>query len=391
MKSRESTVSVPMIHDRLRELSVGLKDISISDNTTLANNPTTLLEYPMVLPLDPLISRIWLPKAVCQAFERALGLAWDDKEALYYISDAQHEDFLSRNLSFTFTITDLTLAPNASTTEILFPYDIMALNAIHPLTTKPGRYFPIQRTLLDNTAVLGRAFLQGAYIIADWDKRTLNISQANLVESTESRVFSLTPPSNSTFNPNELITSNSSRSPRLSTGEIVGITVLIVAVVAGSIALLLILRKRRRKREEAAKKLMAEEAQRAQEPSSAIDPEAPRAELDGSGRRIFEKDEDGKRVEMDGAGTPLELSSNAITGELVGDNPAAELDGSPVSPENSFTPPEKGGRRFPDVAPQADRTRPEDIVSPLDEAAILEARTAKNPKEPRIGDGITPI
>jgi hypothetical protein len=346
-----TSILMPFTDDRLRELSVGVKDITFTDTINPNTHaPNRILEDPLVMPIDPYVSRIWLPKKVCDQFARSMNVTLDGVENLYYISEKQHSDFIARNTTFIFTLTDPLF--QGAATEIKMPYELLALNAIYPLTKKPGRYLPIQVAVTPNTIVLGRAFLQAAYFIADYDRRTLNISQAKLDDVSESRVFIIPAPSNSTLNRGKAAGSESAKKKSLSAAAITGIVVLSIVLV---IILLLFFRRRSRQKQYAQQEQQRqlEEQRQAQQQrdlessngysaatpkglartgtgSGAGDLVSPMAELNANGNMLVEKD-DSARVEMDGTGTPMELSPLPLTSELTGDSPVLEMEGSPVS------------------------------------------------------------
>jgi hypothetical protein len=300
-----------MTKDRLRELSVGLQGISVSDGRKTESS-VQILSQPMVLPIEPMISRIWLPITICQQFERVLGLTWNTTDQLYYVSDTQHEDFLSRNLTITFTLSDPSMQGN--TTKITFDYADFVLFAKHPLTEHPGRYFPIQRAYVEDQIVLGRAFLQAAYLLADYDRQKLNISQANLDAMAEKRVFSSIPPSalqNTLVSPPE----HNSRGT-LSTAAIAGICVAITSLIA-ILVLICLIRRRKQKQKAPSIHEVPSDTHRA-------------VELEGNSKMAVEKDQE-ERLEMEGSSAPLELSPVPLRTELSAvHSPISELDSSPT-------------------------------------------------------------
>ena len=73
--------------------------ISNGPNGTLM--PLTRGEY---LLIDSSVSDIWLPLSVCQAFEVALGLTYDDSTGLYTVNSSSHQLLQTLNPSFTFQL-----------------------------------------------------------------------------------------------------------------------------------------------------------------------------------------------------------------------------------------------------------------------------------------------
>lgn len=123
--------------------------------------------------IEPLVTQIWLDEAYCLDFEKHFGVAWESQRNMYFINDPQHDMNLSKNLSLTFSV-------GHHNTNITLHYTDLALTASYPLVPTTRRYFPLRRILYkgEPQAVLGRVFLQAAYILADYDRKTFNISQA---------------------------------------------------------------------------------------------------------------------------------------------------------------------------------------------------------------------
>jgi hypothetical protein len=307
-ESKSKLQSFKMSNDSLRELSVGLQNISVSEGSK-ADVSIQILKTPVSLPIEPLISRIWLPQVVCEGLEKALGLNWNASAQLYFISDEQHTSLLARNISITFSLSDASL--KGPTTDITLAYADLALLAIYPLTDHPGRYFPIQRAYNDSQIVLGRAFLQATYVIADYDRMTVNISQANLDPNSAKRVRTITPPlaPPPSDSKGQSGAPKSSKGRKLIPGTVVGIVVGSVlgtlALIVGAVSAKHLLRKNRRK------------SALPVELSGGVQHE-PKAELEAKGI--------GGRWEMDESREPLELSSVPVYRELEGDMAPVELE-----------------------------------------------------------------
>jgi hypothetical protein len=304
-------LSMKMTNDTLRELSVGLQGITVSEGLQ-STISTQVMKTPLNLPIEPLISRIWLPTSVCQGLEKALGLNWNSTAQLYFITDEQHASLLSRNVTITFTISDP--LSKAQTTEITFAYEDLALTATYPLTDHTGRYFPFQRAYRDEMIVLGRAFLQAAYMTADYDRNTLNISQANLDTNSEKRIYTivppvLSPPSNSTSNAPLLTphaspsTSHSSIGPGGIAGIVSGVAVCIAALVVSAFFY-------RRRRTQTASTPPELDSDTREEPEI--------SELAAKGR--------GGTWELEDSHGVSEVSQTSPARELEGDAPPAELE-----------------------------------------------------------------
>jgi hypothetical protein len=297
-----------MTNDRVKELLVGLKSIQVVES----GDSKDVLAKPIAITIEPLISRIWLPTSVCTQMEQALGLKWNQTARLYFINEAQHEDFLTRNITFKFTLSDTNMS--GEQIVINFPYEDLVLHAIYPLTDAPSRYLPIQRALIDSQIVLGRVFLQATYMTADYDRRKLNISQAMLEESSEKRLYIISPPPS--ISSKSVSDSPVQHKRGLSSGAIAGIIIGIASSFAILAVVRCIIRKRRSQR-------------RLNEAVSENRAVTPPAEMEAGTARAIEKEAQ-EKWEVEGTGVPSELPPVPLTGELAGDNPAVEMEDSTI-------------------------------------------------------------
>jgi hypothetical protein len=120
---------------------------------------------------------------------------------------------------------------------------------------KSGLYFPLKRAANDTQYVLGRAFLQSAYLSADYERNTFNLSQALYpASSVSANILPILPPGGEPTTPaaNDDPGDNTSE-PRskLSTGATVGIAIGVAALVAIVGAVIFILLRRKKARQEA--------------------------------------------------------------------------------------------------------------------------------------------
>jgi hypothetical protein len=225
-----------MFEDISRDLLVTVQNITT--NGTSSSNGGALYSQSFAAYIDALVPYLWLPTDACTAFEQAFNLTWNDTAELYFISDALHAQLLSENPTVSFA-----LGPSSSgeAVTIALPYSIaLDLNASFPLADPSSRYFPLKRADNSTQYTLGRAFLQSAYVIANYEYFNFSVSQALYPSSgTSPNVVSL--PAKGA--------SSSSSSSSLGIGAIVGIAVAAVAVLAiVGIVIFFIIRRRRRAR-----------------------------------------------------------------------------------------------------------------------------------------------
>lgn len=185
-------------------------------NLVVANTLNGTLSATFGLPslqmaIDTGVSQLWLPKAVCDKLSDALGLTYDSSTELYLINDTARKSLLDLAPEFTFT-----LAANSSSSEtvnIILPYAAFDLQVGQPFYNTSRHYFPIRRAADEKLYVLGRTFLQEAYLVVDWERGNFSVSQASH-RSTERNIV-----------PIQSDRSEAGKHPAMSPGAVAGIVV----------------------------------------------------------------------------------------------------------------------------------------------------------------------
>ncbi|KAK0382871.1 hypothetical protein NLU13_8787 [Sarocladium strictum] len=243
-KSRftENSVSFTMADDITRDLVVGLQSISYSGSTT-----TTLLSNAIDIFIDSTDPNMWLPKEVCDAFEDAFNIHLDDDTGLYLINDTHRNSLLDTDAEVTFRLSDD--KSGGETVSIALPYAAFDLRAEVPLVENGSYYFPLKRADNESQYTLGRVFLQEAYLSADYERKTFNVSACTWNSGAESDIVMIKPIGSGSDSQSESGQSGSG----LSGGEVAGI---VVGAVVGTVVILalgacLFLRHRRRSKERA--------------------------------------------------------------------------------------------------------------------------------------------
>ncbi|KAL9024156.1 MAG: hypothetical protein Q9180_007978, partial [Flavoplaca navasiana] len=165
-------VSFDLVQDPSRELVVGLQSIIASESN---GSQHLLLPSPHITFIDSTIPYIYLPLDACALFERVLGLKWNETVQLYLMDDELHRELLTRKPKVTFTLgNSLTRGP---TVDIVLPYPSFDLTFKPYHDADPLRYFPLRRAANDSQMTLGRAFLQEAYLITNYEYNNFSVSQ----------------------------------------------------------------------------------------------------------------------------------------------------------------------------------------------------------------------
>jgi len=174
----------------------------------------------LLMAIDSSVSQLWLPGVVCDQLEAFLGLTYDSSTDLYILNDTAHESLVRLAPEIAFTLAaDST---SNATTSIVLPYAAFDLQAGPPTYNYSTNYFPIRRAI--KGSVLGRAFLQEAYLVVDWERSNFTLSPAARRGDRKRNIVSILAPIKATIK------------SALSVGAIVGIAigaaVLVVVVVA---------------------------------------------------------------------------------------------------------------------------------------------------------------
>ncbi|KAJ9614321.1 hypothetical protein H2200_002457 [Cladophialophora chaetospira] len=303
-----------------------------------------LLMYPIIAALDSLVSQLWLPISACQAFESAFGLEWNDEYELYTLNETQHSALVAKNSSITF---QLSTGISNSTTRlyITLPYAAFDLKASPPLSgNETYFYFPLKRAANETQYILGRTFLQEAYMLADYDRGRITLYEAVYPEFTvQPKIITICSPNSTTC----VGTSGAKpQSHKLGTGATVGI-------VIGAVAVLLLVgaltwyKCFRRKPEDQSKIETKTESASAPTSTSAYYGMSQKQELDGTALGSPRSELDGRsKAEMpDSAYDSGYTSSHRAQSSTAGFSPLGEQHGREVVSES-------GGREIRELSSQ---------------------------------------
>lgn len=304
-----------------RDVVVGVQSITTID---ASQNKTSLLSSGILAFVDSTDPYLYLPLEVCQKFENTFGLTWDNRSQLYLVNDSLHTALLARNPNFTFTLGNS--AKGGQTIDITLPYASFDLQMSYPLNN--SRFFPVKRAINDTQITLGRAFLQEAYLIVDWERFNFSISQCVFQASNPQRIVSI-PPVDSANPP--------SPGSSLSTGAKVAIAVSVVFFSLGLLALVFaILFVRRKRRHNAAlASAAAEAAQRSFEVKPQVAPESEefrKAELDADAVGVPHEYGISKRLHIDlsSGADSMSISKHPSLNNFDVITPASELASPPI-------------------------------------------------------------
>ncbi|KAL2206518.1 acid protease [Sarocladium strictum] len=191
--------------------------------------------------IDSTTPYLWLPEAVCDQLAEHLNLTYDDNFDLYTLSNNRYQDYVeSENISLTFSLSSIDNSDDFGS-----PLDAPGVvNISVPLRAFVGTiqypfmggasidygdpavpYFTLRKAPDNETYVIGRSFLQEAYIVTQYDQRQFSVHQARFPKEPirGAEIETLGQGSNSPY-PGPAVSKKSG----LTTGAIVGIVVGVV-------------------------------------------------------------------------------------------------------------------------------------------------------------------
>lgn len=152
-----------------------------ADSNASTNSQGGLLgdDGPLEILANPGVPYLHLPQATCDAIAKYLPVTYDQILGLYLWnteSDARHYDEITQTFAYlTFTFGD-----GSTQKDINVPFSLLNLELDTPLTASKTRYFPCRPFIPHEGQPyhLGRAFLQAALLVQNWETNTTWLSQA---------------------------------------------------------------------------------------------------------------------------------------------------------------------------------------------------------------------
>lgn len=139
--------------------------------------------------IDSTFPYLWLPKEVCDQFERTYGLTWNERGNYYTVNETAHKYNLVQGGTVKFVL-GKDQSNTQATSSIELPYQAFS-QPINPElfpNTNATRYFAIKRST-NGKYVLGRTFLQEAYLIVDYENSNFTVSPAAWPETMPSETI----------------------------------------------------------------------------------------------------------------------------------------------------------------------------------------------------------
>lgn len=234
-KGNNNPFSFTLSTDPSRLLTVGVESITAQNTLQGTFGLSSGSHFSLI---DSTVSHLWLPRAICDNFEKAFGLIYDPQADLYLVNNTIHDKLTSLNPSITIKLVASLTDTSTNYTNIILPYSAFDLQASYPHYQNATNYFPIRRAANESQYTLGRTLLQEAYLTVDYERGNFSVNQAIFPDPLPAaKIVTILPPSNSTTTPNSTPSSKSG----LGTGAIAGIAaggaILLIIVLVGAFLL----------------------------------------------------------------------------------------------------------------------------------------------------------
>ncbi|OAA68952.1 Peptidase aspartic, catalytic [Cordyceps fumosorosea ARSEF 2679] len=284
--------------------------------------------------VDSTTPYLWLPESTCESFAAAFNLTYNETFKLYTMTNDQYQDYSSSNAyTFTFSlasidnndnfglplsapgVVNITLPIKSFVGSLQYPFANQAIKYGQPAVP----YFMLRKAASGNNTIIGRSFLQEAYIRTKYDSGVFSLHQAAFPKDPyhDIRLAPIKQPSDSPY-PRPPPTNGHHG---LTTPQMIGVAVGVVAFCTLLVAALCFWGRRRKqkKRGEAASKEVE-----AQDSSSTIAPDSPMTPVSRILSKIGRRKRSRRATTTTETSAPTEVPASEIY-ELPAPLPPAEL------------------------------------------------------------------
>lgn len=171
-------VSIDMISATNNTLLVGVQSITYHPDRDVDSNDFSFTSggSGFYAAIDSTLPYLWLPDDICEKFADKYQLTYDNDTNLYTVNASAHNHNAQQNSTLNFKIGKTNTNSNEFT-NIEIPYAAFDLEASSPIFANTTKYFPLRKSP-NGIFVLGRAFLQEAYVVVDYERNKFQVAQA---------------------------------------------------------------------------------------------------------------------------------------------------------------------------------------------------------------------
>ena len=184
---------IPSVNLRGITATVPTLESAPASNWTSTSQPLMRMNESVTAIIDTSTPYLWLPAAVCDRFAKYLDLQWNETLGVYVFKHgSQYTDYLAPSpLSFTFSISsydyldnfaqplalpgvvNITIQAAAFAQLLRYPF----ANVIK-FSDSSVPYFPLKRAAAGGPYIIGRAFMQAAYMIMNYETAQFSMHEA---------------------------------------------------------------------------------------------------------------------------------------------------------------------------------------------------------------------
>ncbi|KAF2627451.1 acid protease [Macroventuria anomochaeta] len=238
-------LSLPMPNNKNNTLVVGVPSILYRPDQDVEANQysfTANTTGGFRANIDSTLPYLILPDWICDEFQKKFRLTYDNETNFYTVNSSAHNWNAQQNATVTFQLAAGPLN-SADLMNIQLPYDAFDLQ-LSETGANGTNYFPIKKSK-DGVYILGRTFLQEAYIIVDYERANFTVAPASNPNSLPKEDLKII--YNTTYHPGAgTPDSDGGLAPGAIAGTVVGI---VVAFAIAGIVAFCWWRKRKNKRE----------------------------------------------------------------------------------------------------------------------------------------------
>ncbi|KAF2398814.1 acid protease [Trichodelitschia bisporula] len=240
---KDSKTRFPFWQDVETPLKAYLKQITVATDENAGPGTVSVLDQtanPLPTRIDSTQSFLYLPSGICDQIAKAFGLKWDPLSRYYLINSTIDARLKAREAYMSFNLASSQSWGTNVTIKV--PYAALSHKLTWPLMDDPTPYFPILPASSPDQYMLGRAFLQEAYLVANYERKEFSLHPMIWPQPENSQVVSLpTGPGTSTSEPTPT---------GLGKGAMVGVIITSIVVFLALLSVVLWLVRRRRQKQQ---------------------------------------------------------------------------------------------------------------------------------------------
>ncbi|CAA9959577.1 hypothetical protein PTMSG1_02994 [Pyrenophora teres f. maculata] len=174
---KDQSVSITMPSAQNTSLAVGVNSILYKPDQNVEANTKSFTQRGFPATIDSTFPYLILPDNIIDSFVSNFSLGYDQISKLFTVNASSHANNLRVSAEVIMKISASADTDSNDFASIVLPYAAFDLQADFPLFSNQTRYFPIRRSE-NGQFVLGRAFLQEAYIIVDYEHQNFTVAPA---------------------------------------------------------------------------------------------------------------------------------------------------------------------------------------------------------------------